>query len=105
MQRSVWWCILGGEYHRISDFKRFGCVPVMETFGDKLTVEALSTCAGIKFADFDDLPNAVVSELKRMNETSNGILREEQLAIHRWWDNGIDWSTFLENVLGPRVAV
>ena len=95
----------GGEYHRISDFKRFGCVPVMETFGDKLTVEALSTCAGIKFADFDDLPNAVVSELKRMNETSNGILREEQLAIHRWWDNGIDWSTFLENVLGPRVAV
>ena len=95
----------GGEYHRISDFKRFGCVPVMETFGDKLTVETLRTCAGIKFADFDDLPNAVVSELKRMNDTSNDILREEQLAIDRWWDNGIDWSTFLEKVLGPRSSV
>ena len=29
----------------------------------------------------------------------------EQLAIDRWWDNGIDWSTFLEKVLGPRSSV
>lgn len=93
-----------GEYHRISDFNRFGCVPIMETFGDKMLVETLSSCAGIKFADLDDIPNAIINELKRMNETSADVLREEQLAIDQWWESGIEWNTFLEQVFGPRAT-
>jgi len=84
-----------GEYHRISDFKRFGCVPIMETFGDKMLVETLSSCAGMKFADYDDIPNAVIRELKRINETSADILRGEQLSIDRWWNVGIEWNNLL----------
>jgi len=91
-----------GEYHRISDFKRFGCVPIMETFGDKMLVETLSSCAGMKFADYDDIPDAVIRELKRINETSADILREEQLSIDRWWKGGIEWNKLLGQVLGPR---
>jgi hypothetical protein len=74
----------------------------METFGDKMLVETLSSCAGMKFADYDDIPDAVIRELKRINETSADILREEQLSIDRWWKGGIEWNKLLGQVLGPR---
>jgi len=89
-----------GEYHRMSDFKRFGCVPIMETFGDKMLAETLSSCAGIKFADFDDISSTVINELKRINVTSADVLREEQLTIDRWWERGIEWNRFLGQIFG-----
>lgn len=90
-----------GEYHRISDFKRFGCIPVMESFSDIETQRILAACAGIVFADYENLANTVVSVLNRVNQTNASVLRRNQLEVDRWWREGIQWSSFLETVLGP----
>jgi hypothetical protein len=66
-----------GEYHRVSDFRRFGCRPIMESFADVVPIRALETCAGIQFPDFDHLASAIVNELNRMNRTDPTILRAE----------------------------
>lgn len=30
------WNISGGEYHRLTEFGQYGCIPVMEEFADKI---------------------------------------------------------------------
>lgn len=90
-----------GEYHRISDFKRFGCIPVMESFSDIETQRTLEACAGMVFADYENLASTAVSVLNKINETDARILRRNQLKVDRWWRQGIQWNTFLETVLGP----
>ena len=35
----------GGEYHRLSEFAKFGCIPVMETFSGTLLF-SFSCCFG-----------------------------------------------------------
>ena len=94
-----------GEYHRLSDFNRFGCVPVMERFDDKLTVDTLSHCGGIIFADYDDLPSTIERELKRIDSASVDVLANEQKAVYEWWSKSIEWQSFLENILGPRILI
>lgn len=91
-----------GEYHRVSDFKRFGCIPVMESSSDIETQRTLAACAGIVFADYDHLASTVVSVLNNLDKTDASVLRRNQLKVDNWWRHGIQWSSFLETILGPR---
>mmetsp|Transcript_18612 Transcript_18612/g.44961 ORF Transcript_18612/g.44961 Transcript_18612/m.44961 type:complete len:513 (-) Transcript_18612:97-1635(-) len=93
----------GGEYHRLSDLKRSGCIPVMEKFeGDIPATQVLEQCAGVKFAEFDDLPKLMIDEWHRLDNTAVTFLREQQLSIDDWWDTGIHWDTLLNDIFGPR---
>ena len=100
----------GGEYHRLSDLNRFGCIPVMEQLSSipgvmPSTVDTLSNCAGIVFAKFDDIPSAIINELQRINSTPHDTLRQQQISIDQWWHDGIQWETLLEDIVGPHTTV
>jgi hypothetical protein len=73
----------------------------MESFSDIETQRILAACAGIVFADYENLADTVVSVLNRVNQTNASVLRRNQLEVDRWWREGIQWSSFLETVLGP----
>jgi len=95
----------GGEFHRLSDLKRFGCLPIVEKFSDDVTVEILSNCSGVVFADFENLTSAVVRELERMSIQDPITLRSEQLSIYNWWGEEIERSSFLGKIFGDKTMV
>lgn len=85
-----------GEYHRLSEFARFGCVPVMENFGEEIGVESFKRCGGAVFTSFDKLmekASEVVAEIDR------GVYDGRSNSIARWWKDGIQWEKFLTTVL------
>ncbi len=91
----------GGEYHRLSELNRMGCIPVMETFTDKVGSDILAECGGVVFADYDGLIPAVE---KILNSYSFEDLQEKTNDAVRWWEQNVpvQWTDFLPSILGPR---
>ena len=79
-----------GEYHRISEIARFGCILVVETIADKLTMDTLQRCGGVHFADLDDMPQAIQQNLVYTNASSTLDLKERQQKFDKWWSVGIE---------------
>ena len=90
-----------GEYHRISEIARFGCILVVETIADELTMDTLQRCGGVHFADLDDMPRAIEQNLVYANASSALDLKERQQKFDKWWSVGIEWDSLLNKVLGP----
>jgi len=87
-----------GEFHRLSELAKFGCVPVVERFGDAQMVDALARCAGVVQAELGDLVGAVGRVLKRPRQFASMPLRV------KWWEEGINWRQLLNMSLGPPVT-
>ena len=91
-----------GEYHRISEIARFGCILVVETIADKLTMDTIQRCGGVHFVYLDDMPRAIQQNLVYANTSSALDLKERQQKFDKWWSVGIEWDSLLLNkVLGP----
>jgi len=92
-----------GEYHRLSEMNRFGCIVIMESFQDTLLEDTLSRFGGVIFASHADLPGVIERELEKINGTSFEELNRHQNAVDKWWEeNEIQWNGLLEKILGPR---
>jgi hypothetical protein len=90
--------ISAGEYHRISDFAKFGCVPIVETIADTdVGLSFLTECAGMVSADLDELVPSIVRVLEEE------IHFDDMQARIDWWNNGIEWATLLKRIFPPRV--
>lgn len=92
----------GGEFHRLSDFKRFGCIPIMETFVDDIAEGVLRSCGGVIFAKIHEMPYLIDQVLHNLTVSNPDIQRKKQLAVYHWWQGKIEWDSFLEAVLGPK---
>ena len=85
--------ISAGEYHRISDFAKFGCVPIVETIADTdVGLSFLTECAGMVSADLDELVPSIVRVLEEE------IHFDDMQARMDWWNNGIEWATLLKRI-------
>ena len=82
----------GGEYHRLSEFAPFGCIPVLEQFGDKIGIERYTECGRIVFAKGPDLMEAVANVTAKIDE---GWYQDFSHA--NWWKAGIQWETLLSS--------
>jgi len=92
-----------GEYHRLSEMNRFGCIMIMESFGDTFLEDTLSRFGGVMFAAYNDLPGTIERELEKINTSSFEELNRHQIAVDKWWEeNEIQWNGLLEKILGPR---
>jgi hypothetical protein len=82
-----------GEFHRLSDFAKFGCVPVAERFSDQVGMEIWQKCAGLIMADYKDLVPTIAHVLENKTHFQDMSTRLQ------WWNKGIDWSKLLPMIL------
>ncbi len=88
------------EFHRLSDFIRFGCVPVVEKWVEKTGADEFQECGGLVMAKYEDLPKAIERVLTQDMDTLHEMQR--RLA---WWEKGVDWGSFLNASIGPRQTI
>jgi hypothetical protein len=84
-----------GEYHRLSELAASGCVPVMESFDETLSIDVYQLCGGVVFADFQDLPNQIADIIGDTDE------EEQDENMHRrvrWWRNRVEWGKLLHQM-------
>jgi len=84
-----------GEYHRLSEFAPMGCIPVLETFGDKFFLEPYQRCGRVVFADADRLTDAMEKVLLDIKKGNIDGFRHVE-----WWRAGIQWSEILTTLFG-----
>lgn len=89
----------GGEYHRLSEFAPFGCIPVLETFGDTIGIERYQECGKIVFAQAPDLLEAAANVTAQIDQ---GLYQDDSHVD--WWKAGIQWETLLPSVLSGKNA-
>ena len=74
-----------GEFHRLSEVMRYGCVPIFETFMDTVGVNLFRECGGVIFSPFD----AMIPNIARVAEGIRGRQRKEiwkdRLEAMTWW--------------------
>ena len=85
----------GGEYHRLSEFAPFGCIPVMETFGDTIGIDRYKECGRIVFASGPNLMEAAANVTAKIEQ---GWYKDIHSHVD-WWKAGIQWETLLSSVL------
>mmetsp|Transcript_21760 Transcript_21760/g.23356 ORF Transcript_21760/g.23356 Transcript_21760/m.23356 type:complete len:493 (+) Transcript_21760:46-1524(+) len=85
----------GGEYHRLSEFAQFGCIPVMETFGDTIGIDRYKECGRIVFASGPNLMEAAANVTAKIEQ---GWYKDFHSHVD-WWKAGIQWETLLSSVL------
>lgn len=90
----------GGEYHRLSEFAPFGCIPVMERFGDTIGIERYSECGRIAFASGPDLMEAAAIVTAKIDQG----WYQDHLHVD-WWKAGIQWEILLSSALSGKDVV
>ena len=89
----------GGEYHRLSEFGPFGCVPVLEEFSDTIGLNSFSRCGGAVFTSYQNLLTTAEDIITWIDE---GKYRLSSRSISNWWRAGIQWEAMLPSLLGER---
>lgn len=86
----------GGEYHRLSEFGPFGCVPVLEQFADTIGIESYRRCGGAIFTNYSNLLNASEDVVYKID---HGLYDGPSVAaIVAWWKAGIQWEKILDQL-------
>ncbi|KAL7524617.1 hypothetical protein ACHAWF_001022, partial [Thalassiosira exigua] len=86
----------GGEYHRLSEFGPFGCVPVMEEFGDEFGIDRYEKCGAAKFATVSELVPTAVEVVANID---GGRYERRTEAVVDWWRTGVQWERLLPNAI------
>eukprot|EP00571_Detonula_confervacea_P007098 CAMPEP_0172325964 /NCGR_PEP_ID=MMETSP1058-20130122/55188_1 /TAXON_ID=83371 /ORGANISM="Detonula confervacea, Strain CCMP 353" /LENGTH=179 /DNA_ID=CAMNT_0013042635 /DNA_START=176 /DNA_END=715 /DNA_ORIENTATION=+ len=87
----------GGEYHRLSEFAPFGCIPVMEHFSDRVGMGVYEKCAGAVFANITNIVGAAADVVSKIDQ---GLYNSRGSAMIDWWKTGIHWERILPTVFG-----
>ena len=85
------------EYHRLSEFGPFGCIPLVETSAETFAIEPYRRCGRAVFAEKENLFAAlhvILDYINRSTDVEQGIRHAE------WWSNGTRWAEVLPAVLG-----
>lgn len=81
------------ETHRLSEFAKSGCIPVMEESSDVIGKEMYASCGGVVFSDLSSVPFKIAKILsnpeKYEERVSNQIL---------WWQRTMEWQNLLKMV-------
>jgi hypothetical protein len=88
-----------GEYHRLSEISRMGCVPVMETISDSLDISSYERCGTVTFSDLKHLPDAMEHVLQGIKTHSLPAGGGTAVQVE-WWRVGVNWSTLLSDLFG-----
>ena len=87
--------VAGGEYHRLSEFAGFGCIPVMEEFADTIGIEPYKKCGRVVFAKLDNLFETASNVIELIDE---GVYDNDFSHVD-WWRAGIQWDNLLSYIL------
>ncbi|KAL9183223.1 hypothetical protein ACHAXT_005010 [Thalassiosira profunda] len=91
----------GGEYHRISEFAPFGCIPVVEYFKDTVGIDVYQRCGGFVF---EVLQNITSTAARVVAAIDRGEYKDRACDLANWWAAGIRWDEILPTVYGVRRA-
>ncbi|CAB9505092.1 expressed unknown protein [Seminavis robusta] len=87
--------VSGGEYHRLSEFAPFGCIPVMETFADVIGVDRYQACGKVTFAPLDQLFDAAANIIAGQIDRGTEYYNFDNFDHVAWWREGIHWGSIL----------
>ena len=90
----------GGEYHRMSEFAPFGCIPVMERFADTFAMDRYERCGRVVFADLEQLFDAAEQVIAKIGTTTENEF--ENLRHIDWWKARIRWEELLTTIFGDQ---
>ena len=85
-----------GEYHRLSEMGPFGCVPIVESIGDKIAIEIYEECGGVLFVDLAHILPTIIDILAQKGKYNKTISVD---ARRQWWNNQIQWKNILMECL------
>jgi len=85
----------GGEYHRMSEFAPFGCIPVMEHFSDTFGIDVYERCGGAIFTNFTNLISVASNVIAQIDQ---GLYNNRSNDIVNWWKAGIHWESILPTI-------
>jgi len=88
--------VSGGEYHRLSEFARFGCIPVMEEFADTIGIEQYKQCGRVVFSKLDKLFEVAANVIDLIDQGSQYV----DFSHINWWKTGVQWEDILPAVFG-----
>ena len=86
-----------GEIHRLSEFAPFGCIPVMEKWGDEFGVDRYESCSGAVFVN--DRYNIMQTAADVVTDIDQGLYIGRERDIVNWWKTGIHWDDLLTTVM------
>ena len=82
----------GGEFHRVSEFAPFGCIPVMERFMDTFGMNVYDRCAN---AFFEEWQNLTIRAAEVVANIDNGLYVGREHQLKHWWKTGVHWERLL----------
>lgn len=74
-----------GEYHRLSDVVRFGCVPIFEGFADHVGVQLIADCGGVYFVTAEELIPKSHQIINSLQADVNNTWENKTLQFREWW--------------------
>lgn len=89
--------VSAGETHRLSEIGRFGCIPVVETWGDKKFLENYQSCGDVVFSEYNDLLNQTLAMLSWLQNAHAHHIQKSLYGRLDWWREGIHWESVLTN--------
>ena len=100
--------ISAGETHRLSEVSHFGCIPVVETWGDTQPfLDHYEECGDVIFASTDTIVNVTQQVLAEIDndddDVSSNNNNKQALLLNKrlkWWGDGIHWKTVLPTAFG-----
>jgi hypothetical protein len=90
--------VSAGETHRLSELARFGCIPVVETWGDKSYLDYYAGCGDVIFSDFDNLINTTIEVLAGINNYPTTEVQYSLKKRLKWWQDDIQWASVLTSL-------
>jgi hypothetical protein len=90
------------ETHRLSEISRFGCIPIVETVNDRLLIQPYQECGDVTFTDFDNLLNASIEMVSKIQSTPASILVDNMSKRLEWWRDGVHWESLLTDIFGAK---
>lgn len=85
-----------GEYHRLSEVGVSGCIPVMESFGDRIGLDIYKICGGLVLSDIDKMPYVIAELIKESADDAYFDTRMRRRV--NWWKNRVEWKGLLEKL-------
>ena len=87
-----------GELHRLSELGQFGCIPVVENWGDRFGLHHYKNCGDVVFSDYANLLQTIREVLGTIRLSPANQLQHSMEKRLKWWHNDIQWGSIIPQV-------
>ena len=90
--------VSAGELHRLSELGGFGCIPVVETWGDAFGLQHYKDCGDVVFSDYANLSRTIMQVLAPIHTTTEEDAQSSLEKRLEWWSDDIQWASVFPTI-------